>query len=148
MNSCSPTIPVDNDSTDHDQICEVDEQFLCSPPDPSAHTITGEHLITSAHITHMGTVVNNDQTIHGTANLVSEVTFCWWGMNAGQYTDLPSVQHTDPQVPLYPGHYTTLSTFTSRSSGPNMVTCSFRFGRPYHNLFSSYTGYYSVGEEK
>jgi hypothetical protein len=47
---------VNNKNIDSDQICEVEEE-LCLCPGPSAHTITGGHMVTFVHITCMGVVV-------------------------------------------------------------------------------------------
>jgi hypothetical protein len=87
----------------------VEEELLCAFPGPSADTITGGHLVTFVHITHMGIVILNDQKFHGIARFISVVSFCCWGMMyVGWYIDLQFVlPASTPQFPSYLGHYIT-----------------------------------------
>lgn len=44
-------------------------------------------IMTSLHIAHMGVVVFGDRNFIVFPD-VSEVSFCWWSINVGQYLDL------------------------------------------------------------
>jgi hypothetical protein len=71
-------------------------------------------------ISHIGIAVFIDQRFHGVARFISEVSFCWWGMNFCQYIDLPFVLSTySPQIPSYLGQYITFFIF--RFFGPKLV---------------------------
>lgn len=54
---------------------------------PSAYTATGGYPVTSAQITPIDILVFNGHRFHDIAKYISQVSFCWWVMNAGQYTD-------------------------------------------------------------
>jgi hypothetical protein len=98
MGHCPHIRSEDDDSTDidTDQVCGLEEQALC----PSLHTVTGGHLVTSVHITHMDIVVFNGQRFCSTARFMFEIFFCRWGMNFGQYIHLSFVLQTHSlQVP-------------------------------------------------
>jgi hypothetical protein len=75
MSHYSPTRPVDDNSIDNDQICEMKEEHLCPFPGSSANAIAGGRLVTFVDITHMGNAVFNDQRFYRISRFISEVSF-------------------------------------------------------------------------
>jgi hypothetical protein len=119
----SPQDLQNDEGTHNDQTWEVQEELLCPLPHPSAHTITGGHLVTSVNIMLIGTLAFNGQRFHSTAAFISEVSSCRWGKKVGQYTDLPSVLPTySPQSSFVPRM---LLSLAFESSGPKLGGMNF-----------------------
>jgi hypothetical protein len=69
MDHYFPTRPVDDQSINTDQICEMKEELLCPFPGCSAHAIASGHLVTFVYITQimwhdLSVVINCTTTIY------------------------------------------------------------------------------------